>query len=68
MPRVHPVKIELARTGRTQVDLAEAARTTPAVLNHVLNGHQRVWPGLAERISTELGIPVAKLFPELVAS
>jgi transcriptional regulator with XRE-family HTH domain len=68
MPTVHPVKIELAKRGQTQRDLAGKVRVTPGVLSHVLNGHVAAWPSLRARIAGALGLSETELFPDLEPS
>lgn len=61
---VHPVKVELAARGLTQVDFAPMVGVSPPTLRQVLNGHQSSWPALRRRVADALGRPVSDLFPE----
>ena len=64
MPRVHPVKVELAKRGQTQRSFAPEVGVSAQVLSHVLNGHMAAWPALRGRISEELDRPENELFSE----
>jgi transcriptional regulator with XRE-family HTH domain len=64
MPRVHPVKTELAKRGLTQTGFATQVRVSPATLNQVLNGRSSPWPDLRRRIAEALDLPESDLFDE----
>jgi transcriptional regulator with XRE-family HTH domain len=65
MPKAHPVQIELAKLGETQVAFASKVGVSPATLSHVLNGSATAWPALRRRVAEALGQPERALFPEL---
>jgi transcriptional regulator with XRE-family HTH domain len=64
MPRIHPVKIELAKRGKTQRGFAGEVNISPGTLSQVLNGRAQPWPALRRRVSEALGVPESDLFPE----
>lgn len=65
MPMAHPVKVELAKRGRSQRSLAKEVRVSAGSLSHVLNGRVVAWPALRRRVAEALDVPEAELFPEL---
>jgi transcriptional regulator with XRE-family HTH domain len=62
VPKVHVVKVELAKRGESQRACAISVGVSPPVLTQVLNGHRSAWPALRRRLADHLGKDETELF------